>query len=86
MGTPLIRCDFRAFTGRNDACINLFIIFALKFTISSLAYSFQVPEKELKVTAEIIKRNMETAMSLSVKLPVKVKVGASWGTLQDIDV
>ena len=29
---------------------------------------------------------METAMELSVRLPVKVKAGASWGTLKDVDV
>lgn len=29
---------------------------------------------------------MESAMELSVKLKVKVKIGASWGELKDFDV
>lgn len=29
---------------------------------------------------------MESAIKLSVKLKVKVKIGASWGELKDFDV
>lgn len=36
--------------------------------------------------AQIIKREMENAVPLSVTLKVKVKFGPSWGDLQDFDL
>lgn len=36
--------------------------------------------------AQIVKREMETAVKLYVKLKAKVKVGPSWGNLQDLDI
>lgn len=36
--------------------------------------------------AQIVKREMETAVKLHVKLKAKVKVGPSWGNLQDLDI
>ena len=32
--------------------------------------------------AEIVRDSMETAMALSVPLPVRVKIGDTWGSLQ----
>ena len=36
--------------------------------------------------AHIVKNEMERAIELSVKLKVRVKIGASWGDLKDLDV
>lgn len=36
--------------------------------------------------AQIVKREMETAVKLYVKLKAKVKVGPSWGDLEDLDI
>lgn len=36
--------------------------------------------------AQIVKREMESAVKLYVKLKAKVKVGSSWGNLQDLDL
>lgn len=36
--------------------------------------------------SQIVKREMETAVKLYVKLKAKVKVGSSWGNLQDLDI
>ena len=40
---------------------------------------YEVNKSHLTSFTELIQRNMETAISLSVKLPVKVKVGPTWG-------
>jgi DNA polymerase I-like protein with 3'-5' exonuclease and polymerase domains len=36
------------------------------------------------MAAKVIKEEMETAMTLSVKMPVKVKSGSSWATMEDL--
>lgn len=36
--------------------------------------------------AQVVKREMESAVKLYVKLKAKVKVGPSWGNLQEIDL
>lgn len=36
--------------------------------------------------AQIMKREMECVVKLYVKLRVKIKVGPSWGNLQDLDI
>lgn len=36
--------------------------------------------------AQIVKHEMENAVKLSVKLNVKVKIGPSWGDLQDLEL
>lgn len=36
--------------------------------------------------AQTVKREMESAVKLYVKLKAKVKVGPSWGNLQDLDI
>lgn len=36
--------------------------------------------------AQIVKREMEIAVKLYVKLRAKVKVGPSWGNLQELDI
>ncbi len=46
----------------------------------------QVPEKDLARMAAIIKTSMETAVRLSVQLPVKLQAGPSWGTLRALDM
>lgn len=43
---------------------------------------FQVPNDSLEHFCLILKGGMESAISLSVKLPVKVKVGKTWGNLE----
>lgn len=36
--------------------------------------------------AHIVKREMESAVKLYVKMKAKVKAGPSWGNLQDLDI
>ena len=45
---------------------------------------YEVNSKDVKEVAAIIKNSMENAMKLPVKMPVKVKVGPSWGKLEEI--
>ncbi|XP_041351343.1 DNA polymerase theta-like [Gigantopelta aegis] len=45
---------------------------------------YEVSTRELTAAAQLIKHHMEHAMKLSVHLPVKVKVGPSWGRLEDL--
>lgn len=40
----------------------------------------------LSQVAQIVKREMEAAVKLYVKLRAKVKVGPSWGNLQELDI
>lgn len=47
---------------------------------------YEVTERCLGQAAKVIKEEMETAMTLSVKMPVKVKSGLSWATMQDLAV
>ncbi|MBN3292061.1 DPOLQ polymerase, partial [Polypterus senegalus] len=47
---------------------------------------YEVVEEDVIQVAQIVKKEMETAAKLYVKLKVKVKVGPSWGNLQDLDV
>ncbi|KAF6733824.1 DNA polymerase theta [Oryzias melastigma] len=47
---------------------------------------YETTEQDLIQVAQIIKREMESAVKLYVKLKVKVKMGSSWGDLQDIDI
>lgn len=43
---------------------------------------YEVPSDCLDQFCQILKDSMESAISISVKLPVKVKVGKTWGTLK----
>lgn len=43
---------------------------------------YEVDEEKLHEVAVIIKTEMESALSLAVKLPVKLKVGRSWGNME----
>ena len=47
---------------------------------------YEVSSSEVTQVARIIKRCMETTTPLAVRLPVKVKVGPSWGRLEDMDI
>nr|XP_055035829.1 DNA polymerase theta isoform X1 [Misgurnus anguillicaudatus] len=47
---------------------------------------YEVAEEDIIQVAQIVKREMESAVKLHVKLRVKVKVGPSWGNLQDLDI
>ncbi|CAJ1052154.1 LOW QUALITY PROTEIN: DNA polymerase theta [Xyrichtys novacula] len=47
---------------------------------------YETTEEDLIQVAQIVKREMETAVKLYVKLKAKVKVGPSWGNLQDVDI
>ncbi|KAM7008657.1 DNA polymerase theta [Tautogolabrus adspersus] len=47
---------------------------------------YETTEEDLIQVAQIVKREMETAVKLYVKLKAKVKVGPSWGNLQDMDI
>uniref|UniRef100_UPI0037E73ECB DNA polymerase theta n=1 Tax=Semicossyphus pulcher TaxID=241346 RepID=UPI0037E73ECB len=47
---------------------------------------YEATEEDLIQVAQIVKREMETAVKLYVKLKAKVKVGPSWGNLQDVDI
>ena len=43
---------------------------------------FEVPRSELSVLAELVKRNMESAVSLSVPLKADLKVGENWRDME----
>jgi DNA polymerase-1 len=43
---------------------------------------FEVYKDELDRMKEMVKTKMENVVTLRVKIPVKVKVGQSWGTMQ----
>ncbi|XP_072737364.1 DNA polymerase theta [Ciconia boyciana] len=47
---------------------------------------YEVAEDDVIQVAQIVKHEMENAIKLSVKLNVKVKVGPSWGDLQDLEL
>ncbi|KAJ6658252.1 hypothetical protein lerEdw1_020524 [Lerista edwardsae] len=47
---------------------------------------YEVAEDSMIQVAQIIKHEMENAVKLSVKLPVKVKAGPSWGDLQELEL
>ncbi|XP_041066560.1 DNA polymerase theta [Carcharodon carcharias] len=47
---------------------------------------YEVAENDMIQIAQILKNEMENAMKLLVKLCVKVKIGPSWGNLQDLDL
>ncbi|XP_053158733.1 DNA polymerase theta isoform X3 [Hemicordylus capensis] len=47
---------------------------------------YEVTEDSMIQVAQIVKHEMENAVKLSVKLSVKVKVGPSWGDLQELEL
>ncbi|KAM9020347.1 DNA polymerase theta isoform 2-T2 [Ara ararauna] len=47
---------------------------------------YEVAEDDVIQVAQIVKHEMENAIKLSVKLSVKVKIGPSWGDLQDLEL
>ncbi|XP_023930117.1 DNA polymerase theta [Lingula anatina] len=47
---------------------------------------YEVAEQDSMAVAKIVKNNMENAMSFSVHLPVKVSMGPTWGSLEEVDV
>ena len=47
---------------------------------------YEVNAEHVSVVAGIMKRCMESATELSVKLPVKLKAGPAWGTMTDLEL
>ncbi|KAJ3614296.1 hypothetical protein NHX12_017870 [Muraenolepis orangiensis] len=47
---------------------------------------YETKEEDLIQVAQIVKKEMETAVKLYVKLKAKVKAGPSWGSLDDLDI
>ncbi|XP_059194228.1 DNA polymerase theta [Centropristis striata] len=47
---------------------------------------YETTEEDLIQVAQIVKMEMESAVKLYVKLKAKVKVGPSWGNLEDFDI
>ncbi|CAG5132586.1 unnamed protein product [Candidula unifasciata] len=47
---------------------------------------YEVSANQVQDVARLVKHHMEGAVKLSVCMPVKIKVGPSWGELQDYDV
>jgi len=47
---------------------------------------YEVNSTHVSDVASIIKRCMELATQLSVKLPVKLKAGPAWGTMTDLEL
>ncbi|XP_063250098.1 DNA polymerase theta [Prinia subflava] len=47
---------------------------------------YEVAEDDVIQVAQIVKHEMENAIKLSVKLNVKVRIGPSWGDLQDLEL
>jgi DNA polymerase-1 len=46
---------------------------------------FEIPLQELEETQKNIRRIMESCVKLDVPLPVKIRVGASWGSLVEYE-
>ncbi|XP_063150682.1 DNA polymerase theta [Candoia aspera] len=46
---------------------------------------YEVAEDSIIQVAQIVKHEMENAVKLSVKLSVRIKIGPSWGHLQDLE-
>ncbi|XP_070597995.1 DNA polymerase theta isoform X2 [Erythrolamprus reginae] len=46
---------------------------------------YEVAEDNIIQVAQIVKHEMENAVKLSVKLSVRIKIGPSWGDLQDLE-
>ncbi|XP_019619912.1 PREDICTED: DNA polymerase theta-like [Branchiostoma belcheri] len=47
---------------------------------------YEVRREDVQQVAQLVKHEMENAMKLSVVLPVKVKVGPTWGKLETLDM
>uniref|UniRef100_A0A8C5FX72 DNA-directed DNA polymerase n=1 Tax=Gadus morhua TaxID=8049 RepID=A0A8C5FX72_GADMO len=47
---------------------------------------YETKEEDLIQVAQIVKKEMETAVKLHVKLKAKIKAGPSWGNLEDLDI
>ena len=47
---------------------------------------YEVSGEDVVQAALIVKEGMEGAMKLLVPIPVRVKVGANWGELQDFNI
>lgn len=47
---------------------------------------FEVPEKELKEVAKVVKDAMENSMKLSIPLVVELKTGKNWGQMKPLKV
>ena len=47
---------------------------------------YEVASSDLKQVAEIVQQEMETAVKLSILLPVKLKVGSSWGSMSSFEL
>ena len=46
---------------------------------------YEVTEERAGEIMSLVKHHMENAIKLSVKFPVKVKLGHSWGKLEETD-
>ncbi|XP_071480044.1 DNA polymerase theta-like [Diadema antillarum] len=47
---------------------------------------YEVRREDVHQVAQLVKAEMECALTLSVRLPVKVKVGPTWGKLEDMNL
>jgi len=47
---------------------------------------YEVNEQDLNQVAALVKYTMESAMKLSVCLPVKLKMGPTWGSIEEIHI
>jgi DNA polymerase I-like protein with 3'-5' exonuclease and polymerase domains len=56
---------------------------SVKYVLFLVCFS-QVHCEHVREVAHIIRAALENAVSLSVQLPVKMKVGETWGSLQEI--
>ena len=45
---------------------------------------YEVSDQHVTQVAQLVKHHMENAFALTVKMPVKVKVGTSWAKLKDL--
>ena len=45
---------------------------------------YEVAASHVAVVTDVVRHCMENAKPLPVKMPVKVKVGPSWGTLVEV--
>ena len=47
-------------------------------------FNFQVPLGRLREVAVIVRNCMETATEMKIRLPVTIKSGPNWGTMEPL--
>lgn len=81
--TAMINIDRRLQSGGHCTCVGSRASSTSAFLVLQLhdELLYEVHESSLSQVATIVRKEMESALALSVKFPVKLKTGHSWGQL-----